>query len=172
MFSYQVVPMCFLSRGPVSRTSISQRMRGVSTVNVESSSLWTTVPGAVYSAELIRTVASRMFSTGALDSFFLPFLVMSLPTVIDVVSSLCLRVARMAPWCRPGEIGVRLVDCLCHRTDHNGGSEILLVIICLPITLTSVQVGVFVPAGGPCVEVWNPRTAPIRLPVAAARQQQ
>jgi hypothetical protein len=80
--------------------------------------------------------------------------VISLPTVIDVVSSLCLQVARMAPWCRPGEIGVRL-DRLCHRTDHNGGSEILLVLTFVPIASTSAQVGVFIAGGGgPFLEVW------------------
>src|SRR5215216_1357160 len=63
-------------------------MRGDSMVNVDPSSLVITVPGAVYSALFIRTVASRMFSTGALDSFLLPFLVMSLPTVMDVISYL------------------------------------------------------------------------------------
>src|SRR5215208_1197076 len=97
--------MCFLSRGPVSRTSISQRMRGDSMVNVDPSSLVITVPGAVYSALFMRTVASRMFSTGALNSFFLPFLVMSLPTVMDLISYLNPRRER-----RPVVCLVRLVS--------------------------------------------------------------
>lgn len=74
-------------------------------VNVDPSSLVITVPGAVYSALFIRTVASRMFSTGALDSFLLPFLVMSLPTVMDVISYLNLWRER-----RPGVCLVRLVS--------------------------------------------------------------
>jgi hypothetical protein len=61
---------------------------------------------------------------------------------------------REAPSTRLWEIAVRLL--LGHRTDGDGGSEILLVLTFVPITSTSVQVGVFVPAGGPCLRFGIP----------------
>ena len=61
---------------------------------------------------------------------------------------------REAPSTWLWEIAVRLL--LGHRTDGDGGSEILLVLTFVPITSTSVQVGVFVPAGGPCLRFGIP----------------
>src|SRR5215203_5160563 len=71
--------MCCLALGTVSTTSSSQLICGFSTVNVEPSFLVTTSPAAQYSAVRVLMVASRMSRTGALDSFFLPFVVISLP---------------------------------------------------------------------------------------------
>src|SRR5215211_7697595 len=114
--------MCCLALGPVSTTSSSQLMCGFSTVNVEPSFLVTMSPAARYSAVRVLMVASRMSSTGALDSFFLPFVVISLPIRVSPSS----KVWRQAPSTCLWETAVRLL--LGHRTDDDGGSEILLVL--------------------------------------------
>src|SRR5215204_7385580 len=107
--------MCCLALGPVSTTSSSQLMYGFSTVNVEPSFLVTMSPAARYSAERVLMVASRMSSTGALDSFFLPFIVISLPIRVSPSS----EVWRQAPSTCLWETAVRLL--LGHRTDDDGG---------------------------------------------------
>src|SRR5215208_4415438 len=97
--------MCCLALGPVSTTSSSQLMYGFSTVNVEPSFLVTMSPAARYSAERVLMVASRMSSTGALDSFFLPFIVISLPFRVSPST----KVWRQAPSTCLWETAVRLL---------------------------------------------------------------